>query len=323
MYKNPSEIHYKFFMLQEASISFIICTYNRADYLDGTLKTLVQSAKGQPVEILVVDNNSSDQTRRVCKNFTAEAEEISSDPPLHYILETNQGLSYARNRGIAEANAPVIIFLDDDITVPNAFTGSWLSFFDGHPEARAAGGKIHVQFDDPRPKWMSHFLLPLLGHHDHGDSIKLYSNKNYPFGGNMAFKASIFDEYGTFNTELGRIGSDLKASEEKEFFERLQRDNIKIYFVPEALLFHRVNSFRLTKDYIRRQAVGLGQSIALQLKHASRFRKITTVSKEAGKWVATIALFIFYCFKFQGSKGVMLLKFRFWILQGISSLNRT
>ncbi|WP_340105375.1 glycosyltransferase [Rhodohalobacter sp. 8-1] len=310
-------------MSQEPSISLIICTYNRAEYLSDSLNTLIQSARGRSVEILVIDNNSSDNTRKVCQEYSAKTEKTGDDLALHYVLETNQGLSFARNRGIEEANAPVIIFLDDDITVPSSFTDSWLSFFADHPEARAAGGKIHVQFDDPRPKWMSDFLLPLLGHHDHGDSIKPYSNRNYPFGGNMAFKAGIFDEYGTFNTELGRIGSDLKASEEKEFFRRLQQDGVKIYFVPKALLYHRVNKSRLTKDYIRRQAVGLGQSIALQMKRKPGSRKITTIFKEVGKWAATIALFIFYSFKLQGSKGVMLLKFRYWILQGISSLNRT
>ena len=303
-------------MAENPILSFIICTYNRAGYLGDSLATLLESAGGNKVEIVVIDNNSSDNTKGVCDTFASSI----NDPSVtfRYARETCQGLSYARNRGVVESTAPILIFLDDDITVPKNFVQAWLDFFSECPHAKAAGGKIRVQFDDPRPDWMSSYLLPLLGHHDLGDTIKPYPTSHFPFGGNMAFKREVFSTFGVFNTELGRIGKDLKASEEKEFFRRLQDRQTDIYYVPDAMLYHRVNKSRLTKEYIRRQAIGLGESLAVQIKMAPPGEKLMVVLKESGKWIASIILLGAYAAKLQPSKGSMLLQFRYWIFKGLS-----
>jgi glycosyltransferase involved in cell wall biosynthesis len=308
-------------MPDSVAITFAICTYNRADYLDDTLLSLRNSeAPARPVELLVINNNSTDHTKSVVKaHKKKETDRLS----IRLALEENQGLSHARNRGIKEADAPIIIFVDDDIRADEHYINAWLTFFDSHPNTKAAGGKIHVQFDDPRPKWMSSYLLPLLGHHDHGDSIKPYKTNDYPFGGNMAFKKEVFDEIGQFNTELGRIGSDLKASEEKELFQRYRSRYENIFYVPDAKLHHRVNSARLTKEYIRRQAVGLGQSLALQLQNKSVINYIRFFIVEAGKWLATLALFLGYLATFKLPKGIMLIKFRKWIASGFLEARKT
>ncbi|MEX2435865.1 MAG: glycosyltransferase [Balneolaceae bacterium] len=300
-----------------AEITFIICTYNRADYLDDSLASMLAgNTPVKPIEILVVNNNSTDETGEVINRY------INHGKPnitVRSVIESKQGLSHARNRGIREAEAPVIIFVDDDIRADTNYINAWLQFFYDYPDVRAAGGKIHVQFDDPRPEWMSQFLLPLLGHHDYGNSIKPYRKTNYPFGGNMAFKKEIFDRFGLFDTGLGRIGKDLKASEEKEFFQRLKKDEIEIYYLPEATLYHRVGTSRLTREYIRRQAVGLGQSLALQFRYQTAGKKFNTVAAEAGKWCVSLALFLLYTLAFNFPKALMLIKFRKWIAEGFQS----
>ncbi|WP_372637495.1 glycosyltransferase [Fodinibius sp.] len=296
-------------------VTFIICTYNRAGYLDDTLRSLKrqQHLPELPVEVLVVDNNATDATPQIVKRHQKSYPKDHN--PIRYIKESNQGLSHARNRGIAEAAASCVVFLDDDIRATEMLMPAWLNFFETHPEAVAGGGKIHVQFDDPRPNWMSHFLLPLLGHHDLGNAPRTYPGNKYPFGGNMGFRKNIFDRLGTFDTNLGRMGNQLKASEEKEFFERLKAEGVAIQYLPQAMLYHRVDKGRLTEAYIRRQAVGLGQSIALQVEHkpVSRIRKWIL---ELGKCMATFALFLPYVISLQPAKGVMLIKFRKWIIDG-------
>lgn len=300
-----------------AEITFIVCTYNRADYLDDTLASLTGAEKPiSPVEILVIDNNSEDHTAAVVDRYKNLATpEIS----VRRIQEKNQGLSFARNRGITEASASVIIFVDDDIRATDQYINAWLNFFQQNPDVQAAGGKIHVHFDDPRPRWMSHFLLPLLGHHDFGDTIKPYRKTDFPFGGNMAFRKEIFNHIKPFNTKLGRIGKDLKASEEKELFQRLKQAGTDIYYVPCAKLFHRVNAQRLNQEYIRRQAVGLGQSMALQLRDGSFKKKWGTLAAELGKWGISLGLFIPYVLSLNWQKAWMLLKFRKWIARGYFS----
>jgi glycosyltransferase involved in cell wall biosynthesis len=305
-------------MAKASGISFVICTYNRAQYLQDTLLSLVKNeADPDRFELLVVDNNSTDKTPEIVHHFIDDY----PNHPIRYVKEPQQGLSYARNRGIKEAQKPIITFLDDDILTDIDFINNWLHFFNTHPNALCAGGRIEVQFDDPRPSWMSHFLLPLLGHHYLGDSIKTYSRQRYPFGGNMAFKRSIFDEFGFFDTELGRKGNQLKASEEKEFFQRLKKANTDIYYVPKASLRHRVDNQRLTKEYIKRQALGLGQSIALQLQDKSPAAKFVKGGSEAFKMIIALGLFLPYTLSFQLSKAVMLIKFRKWIIEGYLSVS--
>ncbi|MGM0545469.1 MAG: glycosyltransferase [Bacteroidota bacterium] len=302
-------------MSSSPNITFIICTYNRADYLADTLQSLLQTDLSEyNAELLIIDNNSSDQTPQVVDRFAKDGN------PIRYIKETNQGLSFARNRGIKEAKASCLVFLDDDIRATKKLVPAWVSFFEKNPQPMAGGGKIHVQFDDPRPKWMSHFLLPLLGHHDLGNSPKRYPKNKYPFGGNMGFRKAIFEQFRNFDTELGRKGKQLKASEEKELFNRLKAKDIDIHYLPEAKLFHRANKQRLTKDYIRRQAVGLGQSIALQVDGNS-IEKIKQWVIELTKWAVSIGLILPYTLALQPAKAVMLLKFRKWIAEGYFSSN--
>jgi len=302
-------------MSEQPIITFIICTYNRARYLDETLNSLRENDfTNSNCKLLVVDNNSSDETPAVVKKHR---ESLGKDgKAIHYIKETNQGLSYARNRGIQEATTPYVVFLDDDIVATNTFISAWQSFFIRYPEAIAAGGKIHVQFDDPRPNWMSHFLLPLLGYHDLGDTFKKYSGSSYPFGGNMGFKKSIFKKIGLFHTDLGRKGESLNAGEEKELFRRLRERSVNIYYLPEAFIYHRVNSSRLTLDYIREQALGLGQSMRLRLENASSTIFFKNWIIEFGKLLSSFPLAAVYLLSFQPAKAGMLFRFRWWIWKG-------
>ncbi len=293
-------------------ISIIICTYNRAGYIRDNLHSLFQTnASPKRFEILIVDNNSTDHTTSVVKKAVAQHQNFN----LKYFKESKQGTSHARNRGIQEASAPVLLFLDDDIIAPPQFISAWISFFENHPEASGGGGKIKVQFDDPRPSWISHFLLPLLGYHNHGNSIKKYNAGNFPFGGNMAFRKNVFERYGNFNTELGRIGSVKMTSFEKEFYRRLNGSET-ICYVPEAYLYHRVSKQRLTKNTIKKQALGLGKSTALQMESASMSQKVNQASVEIFKIMATVILCVGYSLTFQFSKAEMLVKFRWWIWKG-------
>lgn len=300
-------------MASGPDVTFIICTYNRAKYLDDTLQSLLHSVKpGQDIEILVIDNNSQDETRNVVQKYKKSNENNF----IRYVKEKKQGLSHARNRGIKEASASYVVFLDDDIRATASLIPTWIEFFDKYPDVSAAGGKIHVQFDDPRPEWMSHFLLPLLGYHDLGDTAKTYPANKFPFGGNMGFKKSVFNDVGFFNTDLGRKGASLEAQEEKELFRRIRVQDEKIFYLPDAFLYHRVNQKRLNTDYIRKQALGLGKSMKLQLNDATATQKGVKLMSEAGKWIATVPLAFGYLLTGKSTKAKMLFRFRQWIWEG-------
>lgn len=296
-------------------VSFIICTYNRASYLNDSLESLLKYGNTDlSYEILVIDNNSGDKTPSVIKQQTEAANDLGIT--LRSAMENRQGLSFARNRGIREAAADNIVFFDDDIRATETLIPAWCTFFKENPEALAGGGRIHVQFDAPRPDWMSHFLLPLLGYHDLGNKTKKYPAGKYPFGGNMGFRKSILNRIGHFNTELGRKGSQLYAAEEKELFQRIRKHSESIQYLPDAFLYHRVDASRLKKAFIQKQAVGLGRSMKMQLKDASSAAYLKNLLREIAKWLASFPLATGYLLMFQGGKGIMLLKFRWWICKG-------
>lgn len=297
------------------AISFIICTYNRSKYLNETLKSLQECTLGDyTVELLVVDNNSTDDTAQVVKYH----QELNGQKNvlISYVKENQQGLSYARNRGIVESKFDQIVFVDDDIRATENFVEGWYKFFKNKPEAEAVGGKIHVQFDCPKPKWSSYFILSLFGFHDLGNNHKLYPINSYPFGGNMGFRKLIFNSVGNFNTKLGRKGKNLGANEEKELFRRIRTNNKRIFYNPEALLYHRIDEKRATHDFIKKQAIGLGNSYKIEIQNG-----VTTLPSvyllQISKMAVTILLAAAYTLAWQLPKASMLIKFRFWIFVGL------
>lgn len=103
-----------------STVSVVIPTYNRCESLCKTLSSLAaQTVPAHQFEVIVVDDGSSDDTRRIA--------ELRLPYPLTLIGQENQGAAAARNRGAGYARGEVLIFLDDDITVSPGFIGGLLA----------------------------------------------------------------------------------------------------------------------------------------------------------------------------------------------------
>src|SRR6185436_14505596 len=111
-----------------AEVSVVLCTYNRAARLADALTALVRQVEAPPYEVVVVDNNSTDDTPRVIAGFVAGGR-------VRYASEPVQGLSYARNRGVATARGDILAFTDDDVRVGQTWIRSIAQAFAEHPEA--------------------------------------------------------------------------------------------------------------------------------------------------------------------------------------------
>ena len=100
------------------AISIVICTQNRADLLADLLQTLSKQDLFRAFyEVIVVDNDSKDRTRRVAEDFCHKYENA------RYCIELQHGLSYARNRGMLEAKGEYVGYVDDDCKLP----AQWLT----------------------------------------------------------------------------------------------------------------------------------------------------------------------------------------------------
>ncbi len=227
-------------------ITVILCTYNRCESLAKTLESIAASILPESVEweVLVVDNNSKDQTREVAEN-------ISDLYPgrFRYIHEPQQGLSHARNTGIRAARGDILAFTDDDVIVEP----TWLDNLTAPLRSGdwgGAGGRILLG-DFQQPSWLTisgaHNLGGPLAQFDIGDQpIPL---DRAPFGASMSFKKSVFEKFGGFRTDLGRSGGNLIGNEDTEFGARIMDGGEKIVYVPSAIVHHAVEERRLKKDY--------------------------------------------------------------------------
>lgn len=238
--------------------SIIVCTYNRAESLRDTLRAL-RAQKTNPSrewEVVVVDNNSKDHTRKAVEEVQREW------PLLRYEFEQAQGLSHARNYGIAAARGEVLLFTDDDVLPEADWLETTLAGMDKY-QADACGGYIAPIWETPPPAWLTDrfygFLAVRTGRCD-DYPIELPSQA--PFGANMAVKKVVFDTVGLFDTSRGRKGNVLASGEDGELFERILSAGLKAVFLGQSRVHHKVESFRLTKRYFRRWRFQTSRNIA-------------------------------------------------------------
>lgn len=226
-------------------ISVIICTYNRADILKATLSSFLDCVRTDIVcELLVIDNNSSDNTKEVVMSIAEK------DSTIKYYFESKQGLSEARNSGIKLSKGDIIAFVDDDVYFDPFWLIEVVRIFQDYPEASCMGGKSIPQFEIGKPDWITDNLLTLYGSTNSGDTIKWMLYPEHPFGLNMAFKRAAFDQIGVFNLGLGRKKKNLLSNEESEVFWRVNQTGLRVIYTPKALLHHRIPHERTRKEWV-------------------------------------------------------------------------
>lgn len=294
-------------------ITIAICTYNRAAYLKDTLEDLAgQSASRQHFEVLVVNNNSKDGTETVCEIFSRTNPEVQ----YRWVHEPNQGLSYARNRAAKEAHSPVLLYIDDDVKLPEKFVEKAIEYIEKRPSTLCAGGRIKVSFEDEEnPDWIPSELMPMFGLHDLGDDDKIYPPSNFPRGGNMLIRKTVFDAFSYFDTHLGRTGMELLGSEEKAFFQRIRRNGVELHYWAGLELTHRIGYRRLEKEYLEKQSKGIGKSERLRLsgQPAEIAKKLGT---ELLKLLWSLVLAFGYFVSGNSKAAGFILQFRIWVLKG-------
>ncbi len=166
-------------------MSVIICTYNRSALLADTLRTLTRSLLSyqKPVEVLVVDNASTDDTTAVAKSFMA-GKTIHS---ITLLREERKGLSFARNTGLEHAKGEAICFLDDDVFVPEGWLEGLLAAFALREDVGCVAGQVRLHFPDvPRPAWLDGKYNGLYGECHRGDRSRILNPGDDFVGANFA-----------------------------------------------------------------------------------------------------------------------------------------
>ena len=245
-------------------LSVVIPTFNRAPDLDATLDSLSRLATRRSWELLVVDNNSTDETRAVVESWT-----LRFPVPLSYVFETHQGRSPALNAGLAASRGDILVTTDDDVRVGT----DWLDrVVDGleRLDCEYVGGRVLPIWPGPRPAWLpdrggKHWaVIALL---DYGDRPVEFGVR-VPLGVNMAFRRTAFDKAGPFDPDTGRKAGTLLGQEVREWCIRARGAGVRGFYVPEISLRHVIPAARLTKRYYRSWFYWRGISRALLYERA-------------------------------------------------------
>lgn len=242
-------------------VTVIVCTYNRCSVLANALNSVAASVLPPSIEweVLVVDNNSTDQTRKVVDEFCRRY-----PGRFLYLFEATQGKSYALNAAIQEARGEVLAFMDDDVTVdPDWLWNLTAALQNG--EWAGAGGRVIPVWSCSPPSWLvvggPHALGPFV-EFDRGSEAGPLNEP--PLGANMAFRRDVFKKWGGFRTDLGPSGSTLLRNDDTEFGRRLLAAGERLRYEPSAVMRHPVPEYRTQKSYLLAWWFGKGCSDALE-----------------------------------------------------------
>lgn len=239
--------------------SIVIATYNRAPELADTLASLARLDSPDPWEVIIVDNNATDDTRSVIERAQA-----AFPVPLTYAFEREQGRSAALNHGFALAHGGIIVTTDDDVRVEP----DWLQQIERGLDRLACdyvGGRVEPLWGAPPPQWLPKYsgaLWAVIALLDFGPAPVQFG-KRVPLGVNMAFRREALDRVGGFNVGIGRKAGTLLGQEVREWCLRARAAGLRGFYVPEIVVEHLIPADRLTKAYYRRWFRWRGISRAL------------------------------------------------------------
>jgi glycosyltransferase involved in cell wall biosynthesis len=245
-------------------ISVVICTYNRAHLLEIALESLgTQTVDHGAFEIVVVNNNCTDATERVAREF------MKRHANCRITYEDMQGLSHARNRGFKEARGKYVAYTDDDAKASPNWVEEMLAFIERNPDVEVFGGPYYEYSLQQLPEW----LPSQIRSHTLGDIEHELNPDEWLHGCNMVFTKSILERYGGFKPAFGMNGKTIGYGEETELLLRIRKDTTNVFYVPTMYVEHLTDKKRLTLRWQLKSAYADGKYTALIFDNGAGFIK--------------------------------------------------
>jgi glycosyltransferase involved in cell wall biosynthesis len=236
-------------------ISVLVCTMNRAASLKSTLLSIRRAVEsyGGACEVVIIDNGSTDETAQVLREVERGL------PQLRWVVESKQGLSRARNRGLSESRGDIILFTDDDVRVPP----DWIHrtcrrLLSGEADAVVGGVRLAPHLERP---WLVGELRGWVACTDVIDAAR----PRRMVGANMAFTRRVLERVPAFDVELG--SGALGFHDETLFTEQLLLAGYRITTALDTTVEHHPMATRVTQAGLLQAARLLGRSSAYLFYH--------------------------------------------------------
>jgi glycosyltransferase involved in cell wall biosynthesis len=232
-------------------LSLVVCTYNRAELLRQCLSDVTgQLIRNDECELVVVNNNSTDNTAGVARLF---AERF---PRVRVVAEPNQGLSHARNRGWQAASGEYVAYIDDDCRVPSHWMATAQKII-RTVSPMVFGGPYVADIGSFRPRWFkdSYASFTL------GEKARPIKANEFISGMNIVFRRSLLQSLGGFRPDLGMQGAEIGYGEEVELLRRVQATHAEgiIYYDPKFYVFNVVRPCKMTISWIMKSRFASGR----------------------------------------------------------------
>lgn len=233
------------------SVSVIIPTYNRANLISRTLESFVAQNYPSPFEIIVVDNNSSDNTETVVMTYARKY------PIIKYIREDRQGVHYARNGAVKHAKYDVLYFTDDDMIADPALLSNLIPTFDIDPEIATVGGRVLPHWEVSPPKWILKYCVNGLLSLNLDDSPMIISTQLLNvYSCHQAILKAALIEAGGFNPE--NTQGNWVGDGETGLAIKLLDLNYKMAYNGNSVIAHIIPQSRTTQSYLNQRLANQG-----------------------------------------------------------------
>jgi GT2 family glycosyltransferase len=235
-------------------VSVAICTWNRASLLRRTLERFCEVGGAMPVpwELLVVDNNSTDDTQQVLSAFEDRL-------PLRTTFERVPGVAVARNTAVRETTGQYLLWTDDDALVDERWMPTLLRGFQ-EQNADWVLGPSRALWEAGVPDWFSSRLAGYFALLDYGEEPFVVRDKDHPlYCLNCGCRREAVLQLGPFRSDLGPRETGGGGGEDTDMFERALAAGMRICYLPSAEVLHIIPAERSTKELQRRKAWGAHQ----------------------------------------------------------------
>lgn len=270
------------------AVSVVLCTRNRAGLVGRLVGQLREQAAqaGRGWELVVVDNGSTDVTPRVL-------EAASGTLPMRVLRLDAPGQTRARNAGIRASRGDLLVFVDDDVRLCEAWLATWCGLASSGDAHGWFGGRVLTDWGGRQPSWIRDPDMDLIDgalvRHNQGDASKTYAAGDaLPVGANCAARRSVFEQVGLFREDLGHRGELRAIGDETEWFARARAQGMLGAYVPEALAWHPALPERLSLRGLWEHGRATARGIVARdgVTHLRQARRpVSWIWRGVGQWL--------------------------------------
>lgn len=233
--------------------SIVVCTHNRASMLADCIESLLnQTVNKNRFEIIIVDNNSTDNTEAIVREFAKNNSNIT------YLQEKITGYSAPRNCGWKNASGKIIAYIDDDEIAAPDWLESIEKAFQISEKPDIVGGIYLGQYDVTPPDWFTESMDQT--NKNRPKEILDQQKKSFLAGGNIAFKKEVLEKLDGFSNNFNMKNNVLIMGEDTDICKRAMSAGFQLYYDPKIKIYHRINHNNYNIELRKLKASRIGMS---------------------------------------------------------------